>query len=158
MLSKPGGKGPKMRQFLGILSLAACFGTISAWCDDGNNGKGEIEKAVHAIKANHGHGGGPPPPPTSNGISYHGGPLLVNGPNVYYIWYGNWSGNTATTILTNFAHSIGGSPYFNINTTYTNGSGTHVLNLVNYKNSTTDNYSQGTNLTDAAVQAVVSSA
>ena len=38
--------------------------------------------------------------------------------NVYFIWYGNWSGNTATTILPDLAGNIGGSPYFNINTTY----------------------------------------
>jgi len=34
--------------------------------------------------------------------------------NVYYIWYGNWSGNSASTILTNLAQHIGPSPYFNI--------------------------------------------
>ncbi|MDT8066771.1 MAG: hypothetical protein ROO76_01260 [Terriglobia bacterium] len=97
-------------------------------------------------------------PKRGNGISYHGGPLLTNGPNVYYIWYGNWSNNTATTILTNFIKSEGGSPYFNINTTYYNGSNTHVLNIIDYLGSTTDSYSQGTALSDSAVQAVVSTA
>ena len=58
--------------------------------------------------------------PGTNGITYHGGPLMTAGPNVYYIWYGNW-GSTDQSILTNLAQSIGGSPYFNINTTYTNG-------------------------------------
>jgi hypothetical protein len=53
-----------------------------------------------------------------NGISYHGGPIVLNGTHVYYIWYGNWSGNTAPAILENLASSIGGSPYFNINTTW----------------------------------------
>jgi len=95
---------------------------------------------------------------SSNGINYHGGPLMVSGPNVYYIWYGNWSGNSATTILTDLAQGIGGSPYFNINTTYYNASNTHVKNVVNYSQSTTDDYSHGTSLSDSAVQAVVSSA
>lgn len=111
-----------------------------------------------------------PPPPVADpfararrggggtGINYHGGPLLTGGPNVYYIWYGNWSGNPATTILTDWANSIGGSPYFNINTTYYNGSNVHVANSVHYMGSTTDNYSHGTALSDSAVQAVVSSA
>ncbi len=94
----------------------------------------------------------------SNGISYHGGPLLTNGPNVYYIWYGNWSGNTATTILTDFIQSEGGSSYFNINTTYYNGNSVHVANNIVYKGSTTDNYSQGTTLSDAGVEAVVANA
>jgi hypothetical protein len=96
----------------------------------------------------------------TNGISYHGGPILgVSGPTtVYYIWYGNWSGNSATTILADLARGLGGSPYFNINTTYTNGSGTHVMNAVAYGGSTTDNYSRGTSLSDAAIKGVVSDA
>jgi hypothetical protein len=94
----------------------------------------------------------------SNGISYHGGPVMIGTKNVYYIWYGNWSGNNASTILDNLAQHIGGSAYFNINTTYTNGSGTHVTNSVSFAGSTTDNYSQGTALSDAQVEAVVASA
>ena len=93
-----------------------------------------------------------------NGINYHGGPLILGTTNAYYIWYGNWSGNTATTILTDLGNSIGGSPYFNINTTYYNGSNVHVTNSVKLNGSTTDNYSQGTSLSDAGVQTVVSSA
>src|SRR5262249_27355003 len=93
-----------------------------------------------------------------NGINYHGGPVLLGTTSVYYIWYGDWSGNTANSILTNLAQNIGGSEYFNINTTYYNGSNMHVSNSVAYAGSTTDNYSQGRSLTDASVQAVVSSA
>src|SRR5437867_5586989 len=60
-----------------------------------------------------------------NGIFYHGGPLLLGTPNIYYVWYGNWGGNSAPTILEDFARHIGPSPYYNINTTYYNGSNTH---------------------------------
>jgi hypothetical protein len=102
------------------------------------------------------------PKSSTNGISYHGGPLLNSslGVNVYYIWYGNWSGNSATSILTNLAQNIGGHPYFNINTTYYDGSNTHVANVVTYptQNGATDSYSHGTALSDSAVQAIVSSA
>jgi len=95
-------------------------------------------------------------------IRYHGGPLLgvVGQPPtvVYYIWYGNWSGNTATTILTDLGNHIGGSGYFNINSTYYNASNAHVVNSVTYGGSTTDNYSQGTSLSDAAIKTIVSSA
>ena len=48
--------------------------------------------------------------PGANGITYHGGPLLgVVGGNpvtAYYIWYGNWSGNSAVTILEDFMRNI----------------------------------------------------
>lgn len=54
-----------------------------------------------------------------NGILYHGGPIMVGTVNVYYIWYGDWSKNLAAKqILTDFMRNIGGSPYYDINTTY----------------------------------------
>jgi hypothetical protein len=114
-----------------------------------------------------GHGGGlanqaakpvPNAKPGGNGISYHGGPIITGTVNVYIIWYGNWSGNSATTILTDLAQNIGGSSYFNINKGYTNGSGVAVTGAVNYAGSTTDNYSQGASFTDSAVATIVSSA
>jgi len=103
-------------------------------------------------------GGGGGGKPTSNGINYHGGPVMLGNTNVYYIWYGNWSGNAATTILTDFAMNIGGSPYYNINTTYYDGSNTHVSNAVTYAGSTTNNYAYGTQLSDANIQSIVSDA
>ena len=94
-----------------------------------------------------------------SGITYHGGPVMTAASNsIYYIWYGNWSGNNASSILTNLAGSIGGSSYFNINTTYYDGSNAHVNNAVAYAGSTTDNYSRGTSLSDSAVQGVVADA
>jgi hypothetical protein len=115
-------------------------------------GKGWGEAVEHSAgKAKPGGGG-------SNGIFYHGGPVMLAGPNVYFIWYGNWSGNSATTILTDLANSIGGSPYFNINTSYDDGNGNHIANVVNYLGNATDSYSQGTSLSDAQIQAVVANA
>lgn len=96
----------------------------------------------------------------SNGITYHGGPVMTdaNGVNVYYIWYGNWSGNNAASILTDLANGFTGSPYFNINTTYTDGAGQHVVNRVNFLGSTSDSYSQGSALSDANIQTIVKNA
>jgi hypothetical protein len=56
---------------------------------------------------------------TGNGIDYHNGPVLHT-INAYYIWYGNWNGQdpTGPPILTDFISNIGGSSYFDINTTY----------------------------------------
>ena len=124
------------------------------------NGKG-VGTLFHAGPQNN-QGNGPAkvnnPKFGANGIDYHGGPVMLGTTNVYYIWYGKWTGNSATTILTELASRIGGSSYFNINTTYYNGNNQHVSNSVYYAGSTTDSYSHGTSLSDAAVQAVVSSA
>lgn len=97
-------------------------------------------------------------PATGNGIDYHGGPLILGTTNAYYIWYGNWSNGPAVSILTNLAQQIGGSPYFNINTTYANGSGQAVSNSVAFAGSTTDNYSRGTALGDNDIATIVGTA
>src|SRR3954463_5493895 len=98
-------------------------------------------------------------PAANNGISYHGGPIILGTTNVYYIWYGDWSKDApAQPILTDLAGNIGGSPYFNINTSYYNGSNQFISNSVHYAGATTDNYSQGPVLTDITVQSVVQSA
>ena len=124
------------------------------------NGKGWGERAYPAHPNGNGNGNanGQGHKQTGSGINYHGGPLMLGTTNVYYIWYGNWSGNTATSILTDLASTIGGSPYYNINTTYYNGANVHASNSVAFAGSTTDNYSNGTALTDSGVQAAVSSA
>jgi hypothetical protein len=96
-------------------------------------------------------------PGSTNGILYRGGPVMLGTVNMYYIWYGDWSGNTATTILTDFAKNVGGSPYFNISTTYYDGTGAHVSNSVAFAGETNDSYSQGKSLSDAAIKTVVDS-
>jgi len=101
----------------------------------------------------------------NNGIAFNGGPVLdsFKGVNVYYIWYGDWSSNPgARQILTDFVTHDGGSPYFNINTTYygldPNGQKDFVVNRVNYMGSTNDHYSHGTYLSDYALAQVVNNA
>lgn len=95
-------------------------------------------------------------PTRGNGISYHGGPVMTAGPTIHYIWYGNWSSGDIS-ILTDLASNIGGSPYFNINTTYYNGSNVHVANAVGNSTAGHDNYSRGTALSDSDIQTIVAS-
>jgi sugar lactone lactonase YvrE len=95
---------------------------------------------------------------TTTQIQYHGGPVMLGTTNVYFIWYGNWANNTATQLLPFFASNIGGSSYFNINTTYYDGNGNHVSNSVDYGGSTADDYSQGSSLSDDAVRTIVTDA
>jgi len=103
---------------------------------------------------------------TGNGINYHGGPVIKGTMKAYFIWYGNWTNGphasdsqTTVNLLGSLFGSSGlnGSSYFRINTTYGDNSGNVSGNIV-LSGSTTDNYSQGTGLTDARVQSVVSSA
>jgi hypothetical protein len=95
--------------------------------------------------------------PVAYPMVYHGGPVMTNvaGANAYYIWYGNWSGNSATDILTSFITSIGPSDWFNINSTYSDASGAPVKNVITLKGVYTPGYTHGTSLSDAAVQAIV---
>ncbi len=141
-----------------VILIAATVATVAVSAADANkdtkpDGKGDLS---HPAQAQRDAATGKPT--RTNGISYHGGPVMVNTKNVYYIWYGNWSGNTAGSILDTLASSIGGSSYFNINTTYYNGAGQKVSNSVNFTGSTNDNYSQGAKLTDSGVEAVVQNA
>jgi hypothetical protein len=94
-------------------------------------------------------------PPQTNGILYHGGPVMLGTTNVHFILYGNWTGNSAVTILTDFVRNLGGSPYYGINTTYSDRLDRHVSNAVAFAGSVNDNYSHGTALSDAAVRAIV---
>src|SRR3954466_15443026 len=120
---------------------------------DGNgndNGNGNADKGdAKPVKP----GGG-----TNNGISYHGGPVMLGTTHAYIIWYGNWStlNPAAGPILTDLLSSVGGSPYFNVNTTYFNGSNVKVSNSVSYAGFTTDNYSRGASLSDASILGITS--
>jgi hypothetical protein len=120
-------------------------------------GWGEVDNSPHAKARNQAARART----SGNGISYHGGPVMVGTKNLYFIWYGNWSGDTATTILTDWANSIGGSPYFNINTTYYQGTTTktYVQNGVAYVGGTsTPDTAYGKSLSDANIQSIVSDA
>ena len=95
----------------------------------------------------------------ANGVNYQGGRLMLGEKRVYLIWYGDWSGNNATSILPTLLGGLSGSSYYNINTTYYDGSNRKVPNSVSVSGQTTDAYSQGAlNLSDAQIQTVVSSA
>ncbi len=67
-------------------------------------------------------------------IAYGGGPLIAT-PAVYLIWYGNWNQTNGSDtpagqqIVRDWAGSIGGSPYFNINTSYSAGGTTITGNV-----------------------------
>jgi hypothetical protein len=82
---------------------------------------------------------------SGTGIYYHGGPLLTAATNVAAVFWasgtiysgGPTAGSTGTglqdgSLVGYFLNHLGGSAYFNINTTYYDGSNTYVKNVVNY--------------------------
>ncbi len=99
--------------------------------------------AAHGARPGGGGGGGHHS--TSNGIDYHGGPVLHSGTKVVAVY---WAGSTiynggpapgATgsasqdgSLIGYFLSHLGGSPYFGINSTYTDGSGGSIANSVTY--------------------------
>jgi hypothetical protein len=83
---------------------------------------------------------------SGTGINYHGGPILVQTKVAAIYWAtgtiftngptpgtSNVGGNGGdNSVVGDFLRGLSGSPYFNINTTYYDGSNTHVQNVVNY--------------------------
>jgi hypothetical protein len=64
-------------------------------------------------------------------MAYHGGPVAGR-LNVYYIFYGDFSGSTTPDILADFTSNIGSSPYFNILSTYGSGNQTPIDTRLQY--------------------------
>lgn len=94
-----------------------------------------------AVNAARGHGGGG----SGTGISYHGGPVLQAGTKIVAVYWASspiytngpaagttGAGSSDGSLIGTFLRGLGGSPYFNINSTYTNGSGTAIVNSVTY--------------------------
>jgi hypothetical protein len=150
----------KLKAFTGAVCLALC-----AYAQNGNgNGNGNTEgagangKVIHETRTAHASNKAA----TTFDPTYHGGPLMLGTPVIYYIWYGSWT-DSEKAILTDFASHIGGSPYFGINKTYYQGTTKTLSNTVSgavtFGGSIADNYSVGsTNLSDSAIQSIVTTA
>src|SRR5687768_12735075 len=99
---------------------------------------------------------------TNTKMLYHDGPIMSSWADVYFIWYGCWddtcglAGDTTTQmILTDFASSVGGSPYFQINTMYPNAAGQRPTGALFYGGAVYDRYSHGLELTASDIQGIV---
>jgi len=96
-----------------------------------------------------GGGGG-----TNTGIYYHGGPVLLSGTKVAAVYWAagrifsggpavdtHGAGSADGSLVGYFLSHLGGSGYFNINSTYNDGAGHAIANVVNY----TQYWANGTN-------------
>jgi hypothetical protein len=91
----------------------------------------------------------------SGAICYHGGYVVADRVQIYYIWYGDWSGSPVPELLRDFAANLGDSPYYRINTGYSDKEGAAVDGLLGYGGSYFIGPTHGTSLTDADVSAIV---
>lgn len=112
-------------------------------------------------------------PGQGTGISYHGGPVLQAGTKVVAIYWasspiytaGPAAGTTGSgaqdgSLIGHFLRNLGGSPYFGINSTYTDGSGRAIANSVSYTGYWANNVNapSGTaNISDNAMIAMLQS-
>jgi Phosphate-induced protein 1 conserved region/Bacterial Ig-like domain (group 3) len=92
---------------------------------------------------------------TGNQIQYWGGPVMLGTNHVYVIWYGTFDSGTMG-ILSTLLGSMGGSPYFNINTGYFDSSGNSISNSVSMMASVQNNYSRGKSLRSSDIGGIVS--
>jgi hypothetical protein len=141
----------------GLLALAACADSASKVAGPSDlqpslsvselaNGPGSVGRHIMLTRAGYaaanaaapGGGGGAK-------IFYHGGPVLQSGTNVVAVYWasspiytgGPSAGTTGIgandgSLVGYFLSNLGGSSYFNINNTYTDGAGTNIANVVNY--------------------------
>ncbi len=139
--------------------------------DDGKDKKVSFMPTKEGAKARDDAGKGKPSRGT--GISYHGGPVLQSGTKVVSIYWASapiYNGGPAVgtvgagtadgSLVGFFLRSLGGSPYFGINSSYTDGSGRAIANSVSYTGfwANGTNAPSGTqNVTDAQMIAMLQS-
>ena len=111
---------------------------------------------------------------SGTGIYYHGGPVLQAGTKVAAVYWasspiyngGPAPGSFGTTVSSDgsligfFLSHLGGSSYYNINSSYTDGAGHAIVNSVTYTQYWANNSNvpaNGANVTDAQIVAMLQS-
>jgi phosphate-induced protein 1 len=96
---------------------------------------------------------------TDSRMLYHNGEVIHWTPIVYIVWYGFWGSDIASQlILADFISGIGSTPYFQINSTYPDGSGHTPNGATIYAGGGVDPYSHGVELTASDIQGIVADA
>jgi len=166
-----------MKRFLCGLGVFSVLGLMAAGCTAGDPSDGDEDEVTNEAAADDlaptGKGlrilgdddaplgqskAGGPADVVQYGINYHNGPVMKDPIKLYFIWYGNWSDATAKAILTDWASNVNNTPWWNISTTYANGSNQPTSNSVTLGGQTTNNYSNGKSLSDNAIKSIVTNA
>jgi hypothetical protein len=141
--------------------------SLSASASDGHAHvmltRGQLER-LNAAGAKSGGG---------SGIFYHGGPVLQAATNVAAVYWAaspifvggpvagtNGNGATDASLIGSFLRGIGGTAYYGINSSYTDGSGRAIANVVNYTQYWANNSSvpaAGQSVSDAQMIAMLQS-
>jgi hypothetical protein len=159
---------PDLQPSLSVSELNPNYKHVMKLKDQAEKDLKDAEKdAAKDAKANSKPGAG-------TGIYYHGGPILYQ-TNVAAIYWassaiysnGPTPGTSSTagnsgdaSLVGDFLRGLGGSAYFNINTTYYDGNNVHVQNVVNYTQYWANNGSvpaDGATVSDAAMLSMLQS-
>jgi hypothetical protein len=100
------------------------------------------------------------PRTAGGGMEYHGGPIFEVTPDVYLVYYGNWTKKDHSVIDSFFEH-LGGTTMDKINTTYSDKNNKFEPNAVHYNPATdsyNDHYSLGHSIDDAGIQKIIANA
>jgi hypothetical protein len=89
---------------------------------------------------------------------YHGGPVMTGQTKVYLVFYGNFKNAATPIIINDFISNLGGSPYWNILTSYFDGAKNRPANSLVLAGVTNDNYSQGKLLDQPRILNIVTNA
>jgi len=127
-----------------------------------------LKSQAQAAHNTAGGGGG------GTGIFYHGGPVLQSGTKVAAVYWASspiYAGGPAAgsfgaasgdgSLVGFFMRNLGGTPYYNINSTYTDGSGRKIVNSVTYTQYYANNTSvpaNGASVSDAQMVAMLQAA
>ena len=163
-------KGVKMKNYLFsigaiILSVVLVFSVFA------QQGDRELNKVPHGINPHSNSPNFPGFALTTGGtrkataLVDHGGPLIGT-PTIYLIWYGNWNRNNGSVgdtpagqaLIRQWAADIGGSPYYQLNTSLSAARQAISGNVNFTANSNETSDSGKTSLSDGDIQAVVGNA
>lgn len=146
-------------KFRFCLTLLCCSLGVYAQGQGPGDHQGPPEIVPH--RTNPANGGAPTAGSTGTitpTIRFRGGPVMTQ-PTPYLIWYGNWNQNNGSDtpsgqqIVRDFMYGLSGSNYYLTNRSYSGVSG-----YLNPSVETSDNYSQGSSLSDSQIGNIVANA